>query len=103
MTPREPFDPTSPAPVDAIHEDRPAGLVPALIPDLAVETAWMQLALAEAEAAELAGAPDPKAGACGSVLDVIGHPHLNHRVEIVSGLLADRSSDLLTSFFRARR
>ena len=48
-------------------------------------------------------APDPKAGACGSVLDIIHHPLLNHRVDVTSGLLADLSSDLLTNFFRSRR
>ena len=49
------------------------------------------------------GAPDPKAGACGSVLSVMNHPQLNHRVEVTSGLLAEECSTLLTSFFRARR
>jgi tRNA(adenine34) deaminase len=48
-------------------------------------------------------APDPKAGACGSVLGVMNHPQLNHRVEVVSGLLAEECASLLTSFFRARR
>jgi len=48
-------------------------------------------------------APDPKAGACGSVLSVMNHPALNHRAELVSGLLAEESSALLTNFFRARR
>ena len=48
-------------------------------------------------------APDPKAGACGSVLSVMNHPQLNHRVEVVSGLLADECGTLLTNFFRARR
>ena len=48
-------------------------------------------------------APDPKAGACGSVLTVLNHPQLNHRVEVVSGLLADECGALLTNFFRARR
>jgi tRNA(adenine34) deaminase len=48
-------------------------------------------------------AADPKAGACGSVLNVMNHPQLNHRVEVVSGLLADECGALLTSFFRARR
>ena len=48
-------------------------------------------------------AADPKAGACGSVLSVINHPQLNHRVEVVSGLLADECGALLTNFFRARR
>jgi tRNA(adenine34) deaminase len=48
-------------------------------------------------------APDPKAGACGSVLSVINHPQLNHRVEVVSGLLAEECGALLTNFFRSRR
>jgi tRNA(Arg) A34 adenosine deaminase TadA len=48
-------------------------------------------------------APDPKAGACGSVLSVMNHPQLNHKVEVVSGLLAEECGTLLTAFFRARR
>lgn len=48
-------------------------------------------------------APDPKAGACGSVLSVMNHPQLNHKVEVVSGLLAEECGSLLTNFFRARR
>jgi tRNA(adenine34) deaminase len=48
-------------------------------------------------------APDPKAGACGSVLSVLNHPQLNHQVELSSGLLADEAGQLLTAFFRARR
>jgi tRNA(adenine34) deaminase len=48
-------------------------------------------------------APDPKAGACGSVLGVLNHPQLNHRVEVVSGLLAEDCGTMLTNFFRARR
>ena len=48
-------------------------------------------------------AADPKAGACGSVLSVMNHPQLNHRVEVASGLLADECGALLTEFFRARR
>ncbi len=48
-------------------------------------------------------APDPKAGACGSVLDVLHHPRLNHRVHVTTGLLAAESAALLTNFFRARR
>ena len=48
-------------------------------------------------------APDPKAGACGSVLSVMNHPSLNHRVEVVPGLLADECGALLTNFFRAKR
>ncbi len=48
-------------------------------------------------------APDPKAGACGSVLGVLNHPSLNHRVEVVSGLLGEECGTLLTQFFRSRR
>ncbi len=48
-------------------------------------------------------ASDPKAGACGSVLGVMNHPQLNHKVEVVSGLLAEECGALLTNFFRARR
>ncbi len=48
-------------------------------------------------------APDPKAGACGSVLSVLNHPQLNHKLEVTSGLLADDCSALLQNFFRARR
>jgi tRNA(adenine34) deaminase len=49
------------------------------------------------------GAGDPKAGACGSVLDVLGEPRLNHRPEVAGGLLRDECSELLSSFFAARR
>jgi tRNA(adenine34) deaminase len=48
-------------------------------------------------------APDPKAGACGSVLSVMNHPQLNHKLEVVSGLLADECGTLLQNFFRTRR
>src|ERR1700722_5206645 len=48
-------------------------------------------------------ARDPKAGACGSVLSVMNHPALNHRVNVTPGILADECSGLLTNFFRARR
>src|SRR5580704_11797948 len=43
-------------------------------------------------------APDPKAGACGSVLSVMNHPQLNHRVEVSAGLLAEECGTLLTDF-----
>ena len=46
---------------------------------------------------------DPKAGACGSVLAVMNHPQLNHRVEVAPGLLAEECGSLLTNFFRQRR
>jgi len=48
-------------------------------------------------------ADDPKAGAAGSVLDVLGEPRLNHRPEVVGGILAERSAELLRGFFRDRR
>lgn len=48
-------------------------------------------------------APDPKAGACGSVLEVLNHPKLNHRMQVEQGILADEAAELLRSFFRARR
>jgi tRNA(Arg) A34 adenosine deaminase TadA len=48
-------------------------------------------------------APDPKAGACGSVLSVLNHPQLNHKLDLLPGLLADECSALLTNFFRKRR
>jgi tRNA(adenine34) deaminase len=49
------------------------------------------------------GADDPKAGAAGSVLEVLNHPQLNHRVEITRGILASRCMDLLQAFFRRKR
>lgn len=49
------------------------------------------------------GAPDPKAGACGSVLDVLGCERLNHTVDVVSGVLAEPCGRILTEFFRSRR
>ncbi len=49
------------------------------------------------------GAYDDKAGMCGSVGDVVRHPRLNHRVEVIGGVLADECGELLQSFFRAKR
>ncbi|HEX8065221.1 MAG TPA: tRNA adenosine(34) deaminase TadA [Thermoleophilaceae bacterium] len=49
------------------------------------------------------GAPDPKAGAAGSVLDVLAEPRLNHRPDVAGGLLAEESAELLRRFFAARR
>jgi tRNA(adenine34) deaminase len=48
-------------------------------------------------------AADPKAGACGSVLDVIHEPRLNHRVEITHGVLAEECGALLRGFFQRKR
>jgi tRNA(adenine34) deaminase len=49
------------------------------------------------------GAWDPKAGAAGSVLDVLAQPQLNHRPQVEGGLLAGDSGDLLRAFFASRR
>jgi len=49
------------------------------------------------------GATDPKAGAAGSVLDVLDEPRLNHRPQVESGLLAEECADLLRAFFAPRR
>ncbi len=49
------------------------------------------------------GADDPKAGAAGSLYDAVRHPRLNHRPEVVSGVLDVESGELLRAFFRARR
>jgi tRNA(adenine34) deaminase len=49
------------------------------------------------------GAPDPKAGAAGSVLDVLHEPRLNHRPEVIGGVRAEECAALLSRFFSARR
>ncbi len=48
-------------------------------------------------------AADPKAGAAGSVLDVLGEPRLNHRPRVEAGLFGDRAAAQLREFFRERR
>ncbi|HTW61425.1 MAG TPA: tRNA adenosine(34) deaminase TadA [Terracidiphilus sp.] len=48
-------------------------------------------------------AADPRAGAAGSVLDVLNHPRLNHQMAVTAGILADESAELLRAFFRERR
>ena len=48
-------------------------------------------------------APDPKAGACGSVLSVMNHPQLNHKLEVTSGLLSEECGRMLSNFFLQRR
>ncbi len=48
-------------------------------------------------------APDPKAGAAGSVLSILNHPQLNHQMQVESGLYAAESSALLQEFFRGKR
>jgi len=49
------------------------------------------------------GCADPKAGAAGSVLDVLAEPRLNHRPQVAGGVLAAECAALLTTFFAARR
>lgn len=49
------------------------------------------------------GAPDPKTGACGGVIDVPGVPALNHQTVVEGGVLADTCGEMLRSFFRERR
>ena len=48
-------------------------------------------------------ADDPKAGAAGSVLEVLNHPRLNHQMAVESGVLGDEAGILLREFFRQRR
>ena len=49
------------------------------------------------------GAPDPKAGMCGTLGDLVRHGRLNHQVEVVAGVAEAASSRLLKAFFEARR
>ncbi len=49
------------------------------------------------------GADDPIAGACGSVFNIVNEKRLNHRIPVVKGVLGERCSELLKSFFRSRR
>jgi tRNA(adenine34) deaminase len=49
------------------------------------------------------GAPDPKAGMCGSLENLVQDPRLNHRAQLTGGVLADECGALLRDFFRARR
>jgi tRNA(adenine34) deaminase len=49
------------------------------------------------------GAVDPKAGACHSLYQITADPRLNHRAQVVAGVLADRCSAILTAFFEKKR
>lgn len=61
-------------------------------------------ALVQARVARLVyGAADPKAGAVSSVLQVINHPGLNHKMEVVPGILEQECSEILQNFFRKKR
>lgn len=46
---------------------------------------------------------DPKAGMCGSIENLVAHPRLNHRLEVIEGVLREESAQLLSRFFRALR
>jgi tRNA(adenine34) deaminase len=61
-------------------------------------------AIVQARIARLVfGAWDPKAGACGSIFDIPAERRLNHRVEVMGGLLQQQSQALLQNFFRPLR
>ena len=49
------------------------------------------------------GASDPKTGACGSVINLMAEPHLNHHTEVSGGLMAEECGALLSQFFASRR
>lgn len=49
------------------------------------------------------GASDVKTGACGSVVDILRHPALNHQVEVMGGMLQDECSALMSEFFKKKR
>jgi len=49
------------------------------------------------------GCPDPKAGACGSLYNIVADGRLNHRLEISGGVLGDECAALLQEFFKAKR
>jgi tRNA(adenine34) deaminase len=49
------------------------------------------------------GAPDPKAGACGTLYNLCADPRLNHEISVRGGVQADRAAGLLTAFFDSRR
>jgi len=49
------------------------------------------------------GAPDPKAGACGTLMDVVRDERLNHQVAVVRGVLAEECAGLMREFFSRRR
>jgi tRNA(adenine34) deaminase len=101
-------DPTAHAEIVALREAaRKAGnhrLLGASIYVTVEPCAMCAGALVQARIARLVyGADEPKGGAIRTCMQVLDAPSLNHRVEIVSGVLADESVQLLQSFFSARR
>lgn len=49
------------------------------------------------------GAPEPKTGACGSVVDLFAEPRLNHHASVEGGVMAEESATLIANFFQQRR
>ena len=49
------------------------------------------------------GASDPKTGACGSIINIMAEPKLNHHTKVIDGVLAEECGAVLTDFFRQRR
>lgn len=49
------------------------------------------------------GADDSKAGACGSTVNIINHPKLNHKINVIKGVLRDEASSLMKEFFNTKR
>ena len=49
------------------------------------------------------GAKDPKTGACGSVVNIVNHKKLNHRIKVKSGILKEEAASLLKEFFQKKR
>ncbi|MFH1860358.1 MAG: tRNA adenosine(34) deaminase TadA [bacterium] len=49
------------------------------------------------------GADDPKAGACGSIVNLVQNPRLNHQIEVIRGVLEQEARELIQRFFRERR
>jgi tRNA(adenine34) deaminase len=106
-------DPTAHAEIVALREaGRALGNYRLLTPEGAGCTLYVTLepcamcasAILHGRIAQLVyAADDPKAGACGSVLSVMNHPQLNHRVEVTAGVLAAECSRMLTNFFLVRR
>ncbi len=49
------------------------------------------------------GAPDPKAGACQTLYQITSDPRLNHRAQVIGGVLADQCAAILSDFFAEKR
>lgn len=106
--PIETADPTAHAEIEALREGgRKSGnyRLPGTTLYVTLEPCPMCAgALVHARVARLVyGVADPRAGAAGTVFDLLGNVHLNHRVAVTGGVLADPCRELLQDFFRARR